>query len=293
LVPALTFAATVEAVLMAGARPLLVDVEATTSLLSLACAEQASGGHTRAVIFVNLYGQSHSLDRFWGWSRARGLRLISDAAQAHGGVSEGQPLTRQADVVCYSFHPSKNLGACGDAGAAATDHQVLALDMAMCRDHGRRSREGDAKHRHERAGFNFRMDELQAAVLKAKLPLLTGWTERRREIARFYLQQLADLPGLTLPGPASDDSVWHLFVVECEARDELARRLHADGIDCRVPYPVALDEQPAFARYAAKPCLNARRQAACSLALPVFEGLRRDECEWVVAALRRAMKHMG
>lgn len=278
LLPAMTFAATAEAVALAGAHPVLVDVD-DDGLLDVRQLAPATTGQTRAVIFVGLYGQLRGLSEVSRWARQRGLALIVDAAQAHGASLHGQPPEAFADVVCTSFYPGKNLGACGDAGGCTTNDPRLAQDMAMRRDHGRRE-----KYRHELVGVNMRMDELQGAVLGVKLRHLRAWTAHRQRLAEQYARQLSDLPGLQVPSAAPDESVWHLYVLSCGRRDELAAHLDAHGIGTGVHYPIPLNRQPAFDRGQA--CPNAERLAKEALSIPMFETMTDEQLLLVTTAIR-------
>lgn len=278
LVPAMTFAATAEAVALAGARPILVDVD-EQGLLSLPAARRAVTHRTRGLIFVALYGQLRELDAFSAFARERGLAVIVDAAQAQGATLHGKPAEAYADIVCTSFYPGKNLGACGDAGGCTTDNPALARDMAMRRDHGRSN-----KYCHELVGVNMRMDELQGSILNAKLRHLPAWTARRRRIAALYRELLGDLAGLKLPTAAPEESVWHLYVVQCERRDALADALAARGIGTGIHYPVPLNRQPAFD--VDERCPNAERLAQHALSIPMFETMTDEEVHTVAKAIR-------
>lgn len=284
ILPALTFGATPEAVLMAGATPVIVDVDANTHLLSLPAVARAATARTRAVIFVNLYGQISTLHHFSGLCGERGWFLIADAAQAHGARLGGVPTETFADITCYSFFPGKNLGAFGDAGACTCNDDAWAADIARRRDHGRSS-----KHTHDFSGVNMRMDELQAAVLSVKLPHLPAWTARRQEIAAQYHTALGGLQGITVPSAKPADSVWHLYVLEAARRDELAAHLSADSVSARVPYPRSLSQQPAFRNFASSTSV-AESKTHSALALPVFESMTEEEVLRVIHSVQTFVK---
>jgi dTDP-4-amino-4,6-dideoxygalactose transaminase len=279
VVPAMTFAATSEAVLLAGAKPVVVDVDRGTGLLQRSAASAALTGKTKAVIYVNLCGQSAGMNELSEWAADSGVHLIADAAQAHGARLDGQPIEAFAQITCYSFYPGKNLGACGDAGGCTTDDPALAENMAMRRDHGRSD-----KYRHEFPGVNMRMDELQGAVLGVKLPYLAEWTRRRQRLAARYHAALGGLTGLTLPLAEADSSVWHLYVVETAARDALRGHLTAHGIGSGIHYPIPLNRQPAFDVGVA--CPNAEAIARRALSLPMFESITDEQSDAVIGAVR-------
>jgi len=286
LLPTMTFIATAEAVVQAGATPVLVDIDPTTSNIDVDAAAAAITAKTRAIIAVHLYGRAANLAALRGLADKHELALIGDAAQAHGAQHGGRSADSWADVNCYSFYPGKNLGSFGDAGACTTSDEALALDMRMRRNHGRRD-----KYLHEFVGVNMRMDELQAAVLRVKLPHLSSWTARRRDAARYYDQALAGVAGLGLPplGEAGE-SVWHLYVVEVEAdrRDALMAHLRGAGVSCGVHYPIPLHRQPAFAYlgHDAGSMPVSETKAASILSLPMHERLSADQLAYVAETTR-------
>ncbi|MHC5020878.1 MAG: DegT/DnrJ/EryC1/StrS family aminotransferase, partial [Planctomycetota bacterium] len=212
-----TFAATVEAILTTGATPVLLDVDPATLLLDPALLPAACSGATKAIIPVHLYGQPCDLDPILAVARERGLRVIEDAAQAHGARYGGRRIGALGDIGTFSFFPGKNLGAYGDGGALVTNDPALAGAVAQRRNHGRTE-----KYVHDVPGRNSRLDTLQAAVLRVKLRHLDAWTARRRALAAAYDAALADRPGVTLPVErANAESVYHLYVIRL--RDRAAR----------------------------------------------------------------------
>lgn len=244
-VPAFTFAATAEAVCLAGARPLFVDVDPTTLNLDPAALRATIAhipGRLRAVIAVHLYGQPAAMAEINDLAAAQGACVVEDAAQAHGARSQGRRAGGLGRLGCFSFYPTKNLGALGDAGAITTDDDGLVERLRMLRDHGQ-----FGKYVHQIVGLNSRLDALQAALLRVKLPHLDAWNTRRRAIAAIYNRELAGLP-LTLPSAAPDvEHVFHLFVARTRERDGLVEHLNRRGIASSVHYPKALPEQHAFA----------------------------------------------
>ena len=284
IVPTMTFIATAEAVEQLGATPVFVDVHPRDLTMDPAAASRACTDRTAAVMPVHLYGRPADLDALRSLCAERGVALIADAAQAHGATWHGQPVATLATISAYSFYPGKNLGAFGDAGAVVTDDADLAADMAMRRNHGRRS-----KYLHEFSGMNLRMDELQGAILSVKLRHLAGWTAARRALAATYAERLAGIDGLELP-PADDHagSAWHLYVVRTDRRDALRDHLKARGIGCGVHYPIPLHRQPAYALKGLDPDAFpvADRAAGRILSLPMHERMTPVRVDAVVDAVR-------
>ncbi|MBB3475882.1 DegT/DnrJ/EryC1/StrS aminotransferase family protein [Sphingomonas sp. BK345] len=242
LVPSNTFIATWLAVTQVGATPVPVEPVEATYNMDPACLGAAVTARTRAIIPVHLYGQPAELDPILAFARERGLRVIEDAAQAHGARYHGQTIGARADAACWSFYPGKNLGALGDGGAVTTNDAALAGRLRTLRNYG-----SSTKYHHDEIGSNSRLDELQAAILRVKLAALPGDNARRAAIARAYDAGLADLP-LVLPTvPPHIDPVWHLYVVRHPRRDMLARRLAEAGVMTVIHYPVAPHLQPAYA----------------------------------------------
>jgi dTDP-4-amino-4,6-dideoxygalactose transaminase len=220
-------------------------------------------------------------------ARRHGLKLLGDAAQAHGGTNSGRRCGSLGDAAAFSFYPGKNLGAMGDGGAVVTNDAGLALELRRLRNYGSR-----VKYQHEVIGVNSRLDELQAAFLRDRLRTLDSDNAHRRAVARAYFEGLRDLPGLRLPVPddAAATSSWHLFTVRHPRRDSLARALAADGIDTLVHYPVPVHRQPAYADSpAAQQSLPlAESWAREVLSLPMGPTLTPREVDLVIASVRRA-----
>lgn len=236
-----TFFATAEAIVMAGAQPVLVDIDPSTYTLDPAQLENAINHRTRAIIPVHLYGHPADMDPIMAIARSRGLWVIEDASQAHGARYGSRLVGSIGDVGCFSFYCSKNLGAYGEAGMLVTNHESVAEKVRKLRDHG-----SDHKYVHSMIGFNHRLDEIQAAILRVKLPRLQAWNERRREIAGMYNDAFQSLP-LTLP----EEQPWawhvyHLYVVRTPERDVLLDWLHARGIMAGIHYPTPIHRQAAF-----------------------------------------------
>ncbi|MGH6693485.1 MAG: DegT/DnrJ/EryC1/StrS family aminotransferase [Gammaproteobacteria bacterium] len=241
LVPSNTYIATWLAVSQTGARPVPVEPVPATFNLDPRQMEKAITPRTRAVIAVHLYGLPAEMDPINEVARRRGLKVIEDAAQAHGARYQGSRAGALGDAAGFSFYPTKNLGAFGDGGAIVTSDARLAERVAALRNYGSRRRND-----HEVKGCNSRLDEVQAAFLRVRLRHLDSWNERRRARARLYLSLLAGLP-LGLPHePPGTGHAWHLFVVRAPARDELQRFLEARGVGTLIHYPVPPHRQPAY-----------------------------------------------
>jgi dTDP-4-amino-4,6-dideoxygalactose transaminase len=277
-----TFAATAEAIIAAGARPVFVDVREDTLLMDSGHLERAVTPRTRAVIPVHLYGQVCDMDAIGEVARRRGLIVVEDAAQAHGARWKGRRVGGLGRVGCFSFFPAKNLGACGDAGAVVSDDEAVLDRVRMLADHGRTE-----KSRHEAVGVNSRLDALQASILRVKLRHLDRWNEARRSAAARYRELLVGR-GLVLPqGAAGSEPVWHLFVIRAPGRDDLRKRLDRSGIETGVHYPVPLHLQPAFASLArGEGSLPVSEAAARSvLSLPLFPEITDDQLRFVRDAM--------
>ena len=273
IVPAHTFIASALGVMHAGATPVLADVEPGTGLLSAESAERAITPRTRAILAVHLYGQACDVDSLRALASGRGLLLIEDAAQAHGSEWSGRRAGALGDVAAFSFYPSKNLGALGDAGAVCTSDAELAGRVRMLRNLGQR-RKGE----HVLPGYNERLDGLQAAFLRVKLTDVDASNALRRERAAEYRDRLAGAVELLEERPESP-CTYHLFPIRVPDRDRLAAALGERGIGTGVHYSPALHEQPALRDRVLTPVPldAAERWAATELSLPMFGQLRTDE----------------
>ena len=242
IVPANTYIATWLAVSYAGATPIPVEPDARTYNLDPALIEAAITPATRAILPVHLYGQPADMDPIKALASRYGLKVIEDAAQAHGARYHGRRVGGLGDAAGFSFYPGKNLGALGDGGAVVTNDADLAERVRVLRNYGSR-----VKYHNEVKGFNSRLDELQAALLRVKLPVLDAWNERRRAAAARYLDGLAGSE-LGLPYvPKWAEPVWHLFVVRHPQRHALQQRLQQAGIGTMIHYPIPPHLQPAYA----------------------------------------------
>jgi dTDP-4-amino-4,6-dideoxygalactose transaminase len=286
-----SFFASAGVVARLGARPVFVDIDPATFCMDPARLDAAITPRTKAIEPVYLYGQCADMDEISAIARRRGVPILEDACQAIGATYGGRPAGALGSLGAFSFYPTKNLGAAGDAGAVTTDDDALAEQVRILRVHG-----GLATYHHERVGGNFRMDALQAAVLSTKLPRLDAWNARRREIAERYRDLLGDASragrvGLPAEAPRREH-VWHQFVVRVSGRDGVRKRLGERGIATSVFYPVPLHLQECFAELGGRAgdFPEAERAASEVLALPMFAELRDDEVERVAAALLESLE---
>jgi dTDP-3-amino-3,4,6-trideoxy-alpha-D-glucose transaminase len=279
IVPANTCVPTVAGVLQTGATPVLADVDEETATLDPAAVEAAVTRSTRAVVAVHLYGRLADVDALRGVADAHGLKLLEDAAQAHGAERDGRRAGSLGDAAAFSFYPTKNLGALGDAGAVVTDNDAVAARARRLRVYGER-----ARYESVEPGRNSRLDELQAAVLTAFLPELDAGNARRRSLAAAYRARL-DRHGVD---PLADDPghAYHLFVVRTPERERLRAGLAERGIGTAVHYPRPVHEHPAYA-HLARPGELRRSEALARtvLSLPLYPELRDDELEAVCVAV--------
>jgi dTDP-4-amino-4,6-dideoxygalactose transaminase len=285
---AFTFIATAEAVTMTGATPVFVDVCDNTLLMDPSKIEAAITPKTRAILPVHLYGQTVEMGPILDLARRHGLAVVEDAAQAHGARYKGRRAGSMGDAATFSFYPGKNLGAYGDAGAVVTADGKIAEWIRMARDHGRTS-----KYAHRFESRSSRLDGLQAAILRAKLPRLEAWNARRREIANRYDQAFAGLPGVrTVAIREECEPVRHLYVLRSERRDAILTRLAAGGIDGGIHYPIPLHRQEAYAHLAGRtPELPVTDAAARTvLSIPIYPEMDEAQVERVIRAVGSAVK---
>jgi dTDP-4-amino-4,6-dideoxygalactose transaminase len=276
-----TFIATAEAIVLAGARPVLVDVDPDTYTIDPDLVEAAITPRTKVIIPVHLYGRTADLDPIVDLAERHGLRTIEDAAQAHGARHGDRRLGTIGALGCFSFYPTKNLGAFGDAGGVVTDDPALADRVRMLRDHG-----GLDADQHDLLAQNSRMDAMQAAVLSAKLPYLDEWNGRRRRHAARYTQRLEELGLADRIVPPQDDPghVYHIYVTRVPhgRRDELLRHLRANGVGAGIHYPAPIHRTKAFAFLGIDGALPvAERLGGEILSLPMHAELSEDDIEYV------------
>lgn len=284
---AFTFFATAEAISHVGAEPVLVDIEPDTYNLDPAEVEEAITTRTRAIIPVHLFGHAADMDQLTELAERHGLHLVEDVAQAFGGRVGGRMLGAIGAIGAFSFFPSKNLGAYGDGGLIATNDEALAEAARMLRAHGSRR-----KYHNEVLGYNSRLDSLQAAILRVKLPHLNEWNRRRQEAAAHYRSLLAGLPGVVLPTERPGvEHVYHQYTIRIGGgrRDEIQQALSASGIGTMVYYPVPLHRLPVY-EHLGFHLPRAEAAAQEVLSLPMGPFLRPEQQEEVAAALRAALR---
>lgn len=282
-----TFAATVEAISYVGAKPVFVDIEPDTYTMDVNQLEQAITEHTKAIIPVHLYGHPANMSQIMEVAKKYKLKVIEDAAQAHGAMFNGKKVGTFGDVSCFSFYPAKNLGAYGDAGAIVTNSDDLASQVRLFCDHGRTD-----KYSHKVQGFNYRLDAMQAAILRVKLKYLQKWTEARRERAKYYNKLFLDLPSILPKEKAGCYHVYHLYVIRTPKRDEVRKSLKKEGIDTGIHYPIPIHLQEAcnYLGYKAGDFPNAEACANEVISLPIYPELQEKEQNKVVGVIKKFLQ---
>ncbi len=286
ILPANTFVATAEAVVRAGATPVLVDVDPAHLLIDADQALAAISPRTRAIVPVHLYGQAAPIERLRPAVDA-GIAVVEDAAQSQGARRHGRSTGTLGVAAGTSFYPGKNLGAYGDAGAVVTDSAEVARRARRIANHG-----SETRYQHAEFGFNSRLDTLQAVVLSAKLARLSAWNEARRAVADRYSRLLADADGVRLPSTIEgNEHVWHLYVVRVPERDRVLGQMHAAGVSAAVHYPVPVHLQGAFADLGLSRGAMPVSEAAAEeiLSLPIGPHVTAEQQEYVAAVLRAAI----
>ncbi|MDQ3810043.1 MAG: DegT/DnrJ/EryC1/StrS family aminotransferase, partial [Chloroflexota bacterium] len=278
-----TFVATVAAIRYTGARPVLVDIDPESFNIDPRLVEAAVTSRTRAIVPVHLYGQPADMDPIMDIARRRGLVVIEDACQAHGAEYRGRRVGSIGDFGCFSFYPGKNLGAYGEGGAVTVNDADRARELRMLRDWG-----SQRKYHHELRGYNYRLEEIQAAVLRVKLRYLEQWTEARRSHAALYSRLLAGSANVTAPCemPARRH-VYHVYAIRSARRDALQAELRNAGIGTGIHYPLPVHLQPAHADlgYGQGAFPHAERAAGEVLSLPMYAELSEDMLRRVAEAI--------
>lgn len=284
LVPAHTFIGTIWGLIYEGAIPVFCDVEEATGNIDLADAERRIEDGVKAIIPVHLYGQPVDVAKVMDFARRHDLTVIEDCAQAIGARYQGKALGTFGSMGCFSFYPGKNLGGAGEGGLVITNDDDKAKVLRSLREHG----QGPQRYIHERIGYNYRMDGIQALVLGHKLKRLDAWTEQRRAIAVRYAEALADTP-LRLPAVVHGDHVHHLYVVRADDRDALKAFLEEHGVQTGLHYPMPLYKQPCLVDIAS-PSPDGypvtEDWADNGLSLPMFAGMTVDQQDRVIGAVR-------
>lgn len=276
----LSAAYTALAIMMVGARPVFADIDPERLTIDPRAAAAAVTSRTAAIMPVHLYGQAADMPALVDVATRHGLAIVEDCCQAHLATCGGRPVGSFSALAAYSFYPTKNLGALGDGGALTTDDPTLAERAKRLRNGGQTDR-----YHHAEFGVNSRLDEMQAAILRARLPLLAGWTARRRQLARGYREALADAGAIVVPLQLDSGHVYHLFPVLSASRDSLQAHLASAGVETLIHYPVPIPRQPALAPHQPAQCPVAERVCAEVFSLPLYPSLDPDAIARVAAAI--------
>lgn len=288
ILPTHTFIATALCVSYTGATPVFADVEETTYNLDVESFEKAITKKTKAVIPVHIYGQCANMDEINAVAKKHGIKVIEDAAQAHGALYKGKRIGSLGDVACFSFYPTKSLGAFGDAGMVVTADEKIANTVKMLRDYGRVGR-----YEHKVKGFNTRLDTIQAVILSAKLKRLDPWNQMRNDVAKQYAEYLHGIPGVILPPLAPNRThVYQTFAVRVKKREQVMEELKKRGINVLIHYPIPIHLQEAYrdAGYTKGAFPVAEKVAEEILSLPMFPHMTREQVKYVAENLKEALK---
>ena len=280
-----TFISTAEAISNVGGKIVFVDIDPKTYTIDVSKIEEGINERTKAIIPVHLYGQPADMDPIIRLAEKYNLRIIEDAAQAHGAEYKGKKVGSIGDVSCFSFYPGKNLGAYGDAGMVVTNNEEIAEKIKLLRNHGRITK----KYEHETEGYSSRLDNLQAAILRVKLKYLDKWNDMRRSNAKKYNELLSNIDGIITPYEADyAKHVYHLYVIRTENRDKLRVELKSKGVATGIHYPIPLHLQPAYSYLGYKrgdfPITETVSQEI--LSLPMFAELNDRQIEEVVELIK-------
>lgn len=278
-----TFIASTEAILLTGAKPVFVDIDPATYLMDVSQVEPKITSRTKAILPVHLYGQTVDMDPLLEIASRHGLRVIEDACQAHGAEYKGRKAGTLGDAAAFSFYYSKNLGAYGEGGFISSNNAELTAKMRKVRDHG-----SGVRYHHDLIGVNGRLDEIQAVVLRAKLPYLAEWNKKRREHAKLYSDLLTGTP-VTLPSEyAENTSVYHLYVIGAPKRDELQAFLKDRGVFTGIHYPIPVHLQKAVEFLGNKQGDFPATEYATTqiLSLPMYAELTEEEIKYTVSAIK-------
>ena len=281
-----TFIATVEAIASVGAIPVFVDIDPDTYTMDWRQLGQVLTPQTRAIIPVHLYGHPVDMQLVLDFAQQHGLRVIEDASQAHGATYKGQRVGGIGDIGCFSFYFSKNLGAYGEAGACVTNDFNLAESIRKYRDHGSLIR-----YQHETLGMNARLDEIQAAVLRVKLPYLEQWIAARQTHAKFYTEQLQELvQAIPIVRPWATH-VYYVYVIQVQERDQFRTSLEQEGIATGIHYPTPIHLQPACSHYGYVRGMLPVTEAVTShiVSLPMYAELTTEQIQKVVNAVKTSI----
>lgn len=281
-----TFVATTEAIGIVGAKPVFVDIDPATYNMDVTAIEALISPRTKAIMPVHLYGQPVDMDAVMAIAQRHHLAVVEDCAQAVGATYHGKQVGTIGTIGCFSFFPSKNLGCYGDGGAAVTDDATLAQRLVALRGHG-----GRVKYYHEELGVNSRLDEVQAAVLRVKLPHVDQWNQARRQVAMRYNEMLAGIPGVKTPEELADTvPVYHQYTIRTKDRDRVQKALQERGVQTMIYYPVPLHLQQvhAFIGHQKGDFPKTEHATEEVLSLPIFPELSFEQQQEVVEAIRHA-----
>ncbi len=280
-----TFVSTVDGIARCGAKPVFVDVEPDTYCIDPAKIEEKITERTKAILPVHLYGHPAHLDEVLKIATQYDLSVVEDACQAHGAEYKGKKVGSFGDVACFSFYPVKNLGACGDGGIVTTNENSLAERIKLLRNYGQ-----SGKYHHDFVGINSRLDELQAAILRAKLSRLDEWNEKRRRLAALYTE-LLEHTDVVLPGESAyAKHVYHLFVIRVAERDKCQRLLQKRGIQTLIHYPIPVHKQKAYIEFESAKDLSVTEHICTKiLSLPLSPSLTEEEVEYIGRATKDAV----
>ncbi len=280
-----TFVSTADAIVHVGARPVFVDIEPTTYTMDPEKLAAAMGPKVKAVIPVHLYGQPANMSAILEICEQRAVPIVEDAAQAHGATYGGRPCGSLGRIGCFSFYPSKNLGAFGDGGFITTDDDQIAERLRLLREYGQ-----SEKYHYQLIGFNTRLDALQAAVLRRKLHHLDNWNNARRKIAKHYEEKLRDINWIATPLEGGQrHHVFHIYALRTRDRDSLRRWLSTNGVETGIHYPVPVHLQPSYSKIPFRYIELEKTAKICHdvLSLPMFPELSPEEVEFVCDSIIR------
>lgn len=282
IVPSNTYIATALAVSYTGARPVLVDPSIDTYNLSSKGIEEVITDKTKAILVVQLYGQSADMDEIVTIAKKHNLYLIEDCAQSHGSLYKSKKTGTFGDIGCFSFYPGKNLGALGDAGAIVTNNEDLAIKIRALSNYG-----SVKKYHHIYKGINSRLDEVQAGFLRIKLKHLDEYTKARQEIAKKYLNGIKN-EKIILPKVGKNRThVWHIFAIRCKTRDDLQKYLEENGIGTVIHYPISIAKQKAYRDDKLNDLEIAKTISNQELSLPLYYGMTDEEINYVIDIINK------
>ncbi len=277
IVPANTYIASILAISENGCTPVLVEPDINTYNINPELIEEKITDKTKAIMVVHLYGQAVQMEKIWALAKKYNLKIIEDSAQAHGALYNGNRTGSLGDASGFSFYPGKNLGCMGDGGCVTTNNDELAARIRAIANYG-----SDRKYHHIYKGINSRLDEIQAAILDVKLPYLDNDNKRRREISKFYRENIKN-PKIILPKVYDEKShVWHIFAIRCEKRDKLQKYLEENGIQTNIHYPTPPHKQGAYKEWENQSYPVSEEIHRTELSLPISPVMTDDEIEKVV-----------